>query len=149
MKSIAFLERWGARIFFSQLLLPKPQWQHQQLQDPLTCPCMPTSGYQHPSWMLWSHNNSGLHMGVVETCNDLTAMQTFPMLEQGEALTSLPPILLNPCAAHSKLLSHETTMESCMKNITSTSAEPHHHFGHSNGMKCPWHATLRFYILLH
>ena len=62
-------------------------------------------------------------MGVVETCDDLTAMQTFPMLEQGEALTSLPPILLNPCAAHSKLRSHETTMKSCMKDITSITAK--------------------------
>ena len=45
------------------------------------------------------------------------------MLEQNDTLTSLPPILLNPCAAQSKLLSHETTMESCMKDITSITAK--------------------------
>ena len=49
----------------------------------------------------------------------LEAMQTWPVVDDGEDTTLQPPILPPPCASDSKLLSHDTTLESCVNHITS------------------------------
>ena len=48
----------------------------------------------------------------------LEAMQTWPVIEEGDSLVPVPPVLPYPCASDSKLLSHDNTLDDCVSKLT-------------------------------
>ena len=48
----------------------------------------------------------------------IEAMQTWPEVEEDYSPVLIPPSFPKPCSSDTKLLSHDTTMESCVNNIS-------------------------------
>lgn len=48
----------------------------------------------------------------------IQAMQSWPVIQEGDAMVLLPPVLPNPCAAYSKLLLHDTTWDGCVNKLS-------------------------------
>lgn len=48
----------------------------------------------------------------------IEAIQTWPVVEEDYSPVLIPPSFPKPCSSDTKLLSHETTMESCVNNIS-------------------------------